>query len=454
VLVVLGRLLSPEDFGLVALATTVLALATVFVDSGFGRALIQRETITNKHRDTAFWTSIAIGVVLAAAIALAAGPIEELFGTPGLAPVAACLGITLMINALSVTQASLLEREFKFKSLAIRRLSATTIGGAAAIIAALSGLGVWSLVIQSVVSATAGAIALWAVSDWRPGVAVSVQAFRDLWRVGFSIVGIELVGYLNSQADRLLIGLYLSTEALGYYYMAMNIIAILIELFSSVFSNVSLAAFSRLQSDPSRLRTWFYKLTRVTATAAIPIFGLTAVLAPLAIPIVLGAQWTLAVPILQVLTLLGALNAILYFDRSVLIATGHARSAFYLTLGQTVFGVALVLIGVQWGVMGVAAAVVARQYLYWPVRMLLLKRQIGLKISRYLGAWAVPFFVTAVGVGAAFALNALWPALTELPWLKMAVDLVLVTAIVAGGTLLVSRSTVKDVLSVLKNRAG
>jgi O-antigen/teichoic acid export membrane protein len=169
---------------------------------------------------------------------------------------------------------------------------------------------------------------------------------------------------------------------------------------------------------------------------------------------VLGEQWALAVPILQVLTLLGALNAILYFDRSVLIATGHARSAFYLTLGQTVFGVALVLVGVQWGVMGVAAAVVARQYLYWPVRMLLLKRQIGLKVSRYLGAWAVPFCVTAVGVGAAFGLNALWPALTEFPWLKMAVDLVLVTAIVAGGTLLVSRSTVKDVLSVLKSRAG
>lgn len=454
VLVVLGRLLSPEDFGLVALATTVLALATVFVDSGFGRALIQREVITDKHRDTAFWTSIAIGVVLATGIALAAEPLEYLFGTPGLAPVAACLGITLLINALSVTQASLLERDFKFKSLAVRRLTATTLGGTAAILAALAGAGVWSLVIQSIVSATAGAIALWAVSDWRPGFAISVQAFRDLWRVGFSIVGIELVGYLNSQADRLLIGIYLSTEALGYYYMAMNIIAILIELFSSVFSNVSLAAFSRLQGDPARLRTWFYKLTRVTATAAIPIFGLTAVLAPLALPVILGEQWEPAVPILQVLTLLGALNSILYFDRSVLIASGHAKSAFYLTLGQTIFGVVLVFAGVQWGVMGVATAVIARQYLYWPVRMLVLKRQIGLRVARYLGAWAVPFMVTAIGVGSAFTLSAFWPALVDLPWLKLGVDLVLVTAIVTGGTLLVSRSTVKDVLSILKNRAA
>jgi O-antigen/teichoic acid export membrane protein len=453
VLVVLGRLLSPADFGLVALATTVLALATVFVDSGFGRALIQRETITDEHRNTAFWTSIFIGAVLAGAIALGSGAIENLFRAPGLGAIAMWLGLTLLINSLAVTQASLMERSFRFKALALRRLTATLFGGIAAITAALSGMGVWSLVLQSVVSALVGAIALWAVTDWRPAFSFSRHAFRDLWRVGISIVGIELVGYLNSQADRIVIGLYLSVQALGYYYMAMSIIAILIELFSSVFSNVSLAAFSRLQGTPDRLRMWFYKLTRITASAAVPIFGLTAVLAPQMIPLVLGPQWSPAVPILQVLTLLGALNSILYFDRSVLIATGHALSGLYLTLGQAVFGVALVLIGVQWGILGITFAVVARQYLYWPVRMAVLKTHIGLHIPRYLAAWAVPFLVTLTAVGAALVIAVFLPPHDGSLWLTTALQLVVVAFILAVGAFTLARSTLREMIAFLKSRA-
>ncbi|TKJ96931.1 hypothetical protein PlfCFBP13513_16150 [Plantibacter flavus] len=453
VLVVLGRLLGPEDFGLIALATTALALATVFMDSGFGRALIQRHSIDDSHRDTAFWTSVSLAVVLAALMILIAPSLEALFGSPGLAGVVAAMSVTLLINSLSVTQAALLERDFKFKGLATRRLTASVFGGAVAIGAAFAGFGVWSLVFQSITSALVGVITLWWVSDWRPGFRVSRRALADLWPIGSSIVGIELVGYLNAQADRVVIGLFLTTSDLGYYYFAMNIISIIVELFSSVISNVSLTTFSRLQKEPARLLSWFYKLTGLTAGVAIPIFGMTALLAPVGLPLVMGDQWTPSVPILQVLTLLGALNAVLYFDRSILIATNHARAGFYMTLGQTALGIIFVLGGVQWGLLGVTVAVVARQYVYWPVRLTILHRTIGLAVGTYLRRWVMPFSLTLLGAVLAFGAG----RLVGEALVPIATDLVqgLVFIVVVGtGSYWLMRSELRAIWSKLRPGAS
>lgn len=392
-LIVLGRLLVPADFGLVSLASMYVSFVGMFVEQGFARALIQRSELRQEHVDTAFWTAVALGVLLTVATVLAAGWLAHAINLPDLAPVLRWLSLGLLFNAFSAIPAALLERGFNFKSLAIRRMASTLIGGIAAVVVALQGGGVWSLVVQVLTSWVVGIFVLWSATTWRPHLHFSVPALRDLWPVGIGILGIDIVTFAGLEADRLAVGAFLGAEALGLYFMAMRIVTIMLEIFSSIFSGVAMSMFSRLQNDREQLRHWLYRLTRASSAVTVPCFALAAGVAPVALPLVIGPQWTSSVLIFQVLCLLGAVNAVAWFDRTALVATGQARAAFLMVLGQTVLGLVLVITAAPFGVMAVAIAVVARQYLYMPVRVWTMKRAIGVRVRTYVGQWLRPGIV-------------------------------------------------------------
>jgi PST family polysaccharide transporter len=389
-LVVLGRLLVPADFGLVSLASLYVSFVGMFVEQGFARALIQRAELRQEHIDTAFWMAVGVGVVLTTATVVAAGWLAHAINLPDLAPVLRWLSLGLLFNAFSAIPAALLERSFDFKSLAIRRMASTLIGGIAAVIVALKGGGVWSLVVQVLTSWVVGIFVLWSASSWRPRANFSVPALRELWPVGSGILGIDILTFAGSEADRLVVGAFLGAEALGLYFMAMRIVTIMLEIFSSIFSGVAMSMFSRLQNDREQLRHWLYRLTRASSAVTVPCFALAAGVAPVALPLVIGPQWTSSVLIFQVLCLLGALNAVAWFDRTALVATGQARTAFLMALGQTILGLILVVGAAPLGVMAVAIAVVARQYLYMPVRVWTMKRAIGVRARTYVVQWLRP----------------------------------------------------------------
>lgn len=431
-LVVLGRLLAPTDFGLVALASMFITFAGIFVEQGFGKALIQRPELRPEHIDTAFWTALAVAIVLTIATMLAAVPLAAAVNSPALAPVLRWLAPGLLINALSATPSALLERSFGFKSLALRRLASTLAGGIAAVTVAFAGGGVWSLVAQTLVGAVAGLVTLWAATQWRPRGQFSFLALQELWPVGFGVLGIEVLGFIGGQADRLLVGAFLGTRALGLYFMAMRIVSIMVEIFASIFSAVSMTMFSRLQHDHARLRDWLYRLTGASSAVTLPCFALAAALAPIGLPFVMGSQWTASVTIFQVLSLLGAINSVAYFDRSVLLATGRARDAFLLTLGQSVLGVALILVAAPYGVLAIAVAVVARQYVYWPIRLAVLRRAVAIKPRAYLAQWLRPCVAALLMFAVIYGTTWRWPVLMSIPILFMAA-----AALIGGGIYLV-----------------
>lgn len=408
-MIVLGRLLAPNDFGLIALASLFISFAGIFVDQGFGKALVQREVLRADHIDTAFWAAVIMAGILTTLIVLAAPLLAAGAQSRDIVPILRWLALGLLLDSLAATPMALLEREFRFKSLAIRRVVSTVAGGAAGIGCAFAGYGVWSLVAQQLVSGVVGLIVLWSATRWRPRGGPKRIALRELWPMGFGVLGIELLGFFGSQSDRLLVGAFLGTQALGCYFMAMRIVGIMVEIFASIFSAVSLTTFSRLQNDLGRLREWLYRLTGASSAVTLPCFALAAALAPVLFPFVLGEQWLPSVPVFQILALLGAINSVAYFDRSVLLATGKAREALLLTLGQSLVGVVLVLLAAPHGVLAVAVAVVARQYVYWPARLYVLRAAIGIQPRRYLAQWVRPF-VAALAVSAiVYAVVWHWP---------------------------------------------
>jgi len=453
VLTVLGRLLDPTEFGLVAIASGVMSLAGIFSEQGFGRALIQRDSLPRIYPSTTFWVSAGTSIFLSLFLILLAPAIAKLFGDDALRPVIQILSLGLVINALSSTPASLLERDFKFKALAIRRFVGTLSGGVAAIAAGLVGLGVWSLVIQTLVSGLVGLIVLWSASSWRPRLEFSIFALRNMWSVGISIMAMGIVGIANSQVDRLLIGTVLDAEAVGYYFMAIRVVGIMVDLFSSIFSGIALTTFSKLQNDQGNLLKWFYKLTSLSSAISLPVFGIALVTAPIMVPFVFGKSWDGSITLFQILCLLGALNAVAYFDRTVLIAVGKAKQAFLLLLGQTILGVILVAISLPWGVVAVATAVTLRQYLYWPSRLFTLKKYIDLDPKKYFLQWLRPFLISAAATAACLSTTLVWPRLIgDSPLIYITLCILIFVGIYGGGAWIFEPQYFKDLQNVFKRR--
>jgi O-antigen/teichoic acid export membrane protein len=404
VLVILSRVLTPADFGLLALATSVTAVLQVVSDSGFSRALVQRKSLDARDASTAFWTSLAIAVVLAVALAVAAPLIASLLSAPTLAPILQVLSLALPISALSQVPAALLERNLDFKPLSIRQFVGALCGALVSIPLALVGWGVWALVAQTLVAALAAVIALWASTEWRPRFEYSWTSLRSLWKVGGAILGVDLMDAIQANIDKIVIGALFSPTELGYYFLAQRLGTILIELVTSVIARVSLTTFSRVQDDPIRLNRIFRQLTFAASAVSVGIFGLVAVLAAQIVPALFGPGWADAVPILWILAPGWALGAVMYFDRNALLATGKAASALWLAVLQNVVSVLLVFAFAPFGVLGVAFSRLAR-FVTWPVRLVVLRRAVGIHIGKYLLQIARCVLAAILPLGAILALQ-------------------------------------------------
>ncbi|WP_314139195.1 lipopolysaccharide biosynthesis protein [uncultured Plantibacter sp.] len=383
VIAILTRLLSPADFGLVSMATVVIALLQVFVESGFVTVLVQKKELGEKDASTAFWTSVALSILIYAALFFAAPLLAGLFGEPQLIDVLRVLGLSLPVSSLSQVPAALLQRSFGFRSLAIRQVGGALCGSIVAVVIAFAGGGVWALVAQTLVTSAASVIILWTATTWRPRLEFSFTSLRAMWAMGLRIIGIGLLDATQQNIDKLIVGAFFSTEVLGYYYLAQRLGSILVELVTTVMSRVTLTTFSKVQDDLPRLNRIFLQMTFASAAIGVPIFGLVAVLATQIVPFAFGPGWEATVPLLWLLSAGWAFGAVMYFDRSAFLAIGRADVALWVAILQNIVGVALVFALLPLGIVGVALSRWSR-IVTWPVRIQILQKLIGLPPGKYL----------------------------------------------------------------------
>ncbi len=405
VFVVLARILEPTAFGLVTLAAVFVALMQVFIDQGFSQAIVQRKNLEPGHLDSAFWSSVLLSLLLTAAGVLGAGLIADLMSEPELGPVLRWLSLSLVISAVGSTPEAILRRELAFRSLAIRQLVAAAAGGAVGVGAALAGYGVWSLVAQLIVQSAVGSLVLWIAVPWRPGLDVSWRYFKDLFSFGINIVAMNMVNFLNRRSDDLMIGAVLGTKALGYYSIGYRILLLLTDVMTRTIESVAFPLFSRVQGEAGRLRRGYLMATQVSATIATPVFLGVAALAPQLVAVAFGPGWEPAVPVMQVLSLIGVLHASLFFNSTVLVASGRPRQALFVTAVNAVSNVIAFAIAVQWGIVAVAAAYVIRGYLLSPLPVLLVRRIVDFRLGEYVSRFAIPFGCSALMVAVMLVLR-------------------------------------------------
>lgn len=405
VFLVLARLLTPTAFGLVSLAAVFVSFMEVFVEQGFGEAIIQRGKLLPGHLDSAFWACAALGIVTTLIGLAVAGPLARLMGEPALGPILRALSPTLAITGLVSTAEAILRRELQFGSLAVRTMIGALVGGMAGMVAAFAGMGAWSLVIQALTQSIVGAAVIWLAVPWRPGFNTSWGRLRELLDFSSSVLGMNLLNFFNRQADNLLIAAVLGTTALGYYSVAYRILLMLTEIMARAINSVTLPTFSRIQDDTARLKGGYLMATRISATISTPIFLGLAALAPEVIPVVFGSKWDAAVPVMQILAFIGLLHACIYFSSSVLLSMGMPRKALLISVANAVTNVTAFAIAVHWGIVAVAAAYVIRGYLLAPLPLMLVKHELHFGWREFLELPLVPIGCSAIMVGTIIALR-------------------------------------------------
>lgn len=352
--IVLARLLSPEEFGTIALLYLFTGIASAFVDSGFSASLVQRQDITHTDESTVFWFNLTMGALVALGLWVAAPLIASFYALPILVPLMSALALNVFLSAMGAIHGTLLTKRLDFRTQLKIGAWSTVISGAVAVMMAWYGLGVWALVAHTLVATTVTTLLLWCLNSWRPLAVVSLESVRRLFAFGGYMMASGLLDVAYSRLYTILIGKFFGVRELGFYSRADSTQQLPTGVLTGILSRVAFPIFSSAANDPERLRRGTRLAVRGMMLINVPMMlGLAVVAEPLIVTL-FGAQWLPAAPILEVLCIAGVFWPLHVINLSVLMAQGHSSLFFRIELVKKLLGIGLLFLGSLHGVMGIA----------------------------------------------------------------------------------------------------
>lgn len=308
--VVVARVLMPDDFGLVAMVGAVTGVATIFLDLGIGAAIVQRRDLTDEQKRAAFFATGALGIVLCLATITAAPLIASFYGRPELLGLSRAMALTFVFNAIGVVPRSLLQRELRLRRAAVHDIIAGACGSLINLVLALRGAQFWSLVAASLCSGIISSTLAW-VATGRLRPSVQLSRIKPLMAVSVNLLAFNFINYWARAADSLIIGKMLGERELGIYVRAYSLMMLAVSQIAATVSSGMIPALAHAQGDEPRLRRMYLRAVGMTAFVAFPFMvGLSAT-AEAFMKTIYGAKWLDAIPILRLLALVGALQAVL-----------------------------------------------------------------------------------------------------------------------------------------------
>ncbi|GAB3026890.1 lipopolysaccharide biosynthesis protein [Oleiagrimonas citrea] len=376
VMIVLARVLSPADFGLIAMLLVFTSIGALLVDSGFGTALIQRRDITLDDETTVFTFAITSAWILALVLWFTAPAIADFYRQPKLVSLTHLMVFLLPLGALAAVPDALLTRRLDFASRARAEVFASFIAGAAAIALAMAGFGVWSMAWQAVIALGLRAVLLARYARWIPQGRFTRTAFRKLFGFGGYMLLARLLDMAYVRLQALLLGRFFDASTLGYYTLAQNTEQAPSSFIGSLLNRVGLPVFSEVAEKPKQLRDALRQSLRVSSFLFMPcMIGLALIARPL-IELVYGTRWVNAAPILSLLALASALWPLHVLNLAALAASGRSDLLFRQEAIKKLFAIGMVTAASPFGPLAVAGAVLASSLLSafintWYIRRLL-----------------------------------------------------------------------------------
>lgn len=291
ILLVLAKLLSPADFGVVGVATIIIGIAQIFQEFGASKMLIQTSENVDIHANNAFWINTAVALAIYSLIFVFAGPIAAFFQSPASAPVLRVLGAQILLSGFMSVQAAVLQRAVRFKELFLVRLLPALLTGAISVTLAFRGHGVWALVWGTLAGSVMQVLLYWRASEWRPRLHFDRKEFRRMFKFSRWVMMEAVLAWLISWGDSIALGHFLGPEALGLYRMGSVVIAYLSNILFTPLVPIAFSLLSRLQSDRKVFLDSFGKLVRLVSLVTIPLGAGIFMLAEPATLAVLGPKW-------------------------------------------------------------------------------------------------------------------------------------------------------------------
>jgi O-antigen/teichoic acid export membrane protein len=354
--IVLARLLTPEDFGLLAMVLAFTAFLNPFRDVGLSTATIQRTEVNHDQVSNLFWVNTAIGVLLALAFAIAAPIISRFYGKPVLTLTILVFTVKYIFEGLTIQHQALLRRQMRFGAIAWIEIGALSLALLVAVVTAWAGIGHWALIIQQIVFPGAVALGVWLICPWRPGLPRKESGVRSMITYGGQLTVADILISIGSNIDGLLIGRRWGAEALGLYSRAYALILMPINQISGPLSAIALSSLSRLQTEPERYRRFYCQLVTLLAFATTPIILIMMLLSNEIIIILLGEKWVEASTIFTVLAIALLGQPVAATIGLVYLSLGQANRQLRFTMVATPLVVISFFIGLPWGPIGVATA--------------------------------------------------------------------------------------------------
>ena len=352
--IVIARLLSPEEYGIIAIVMVFILLANVFVESGFNTALIQKKDADEVDFSSVLYLSLGVATILYGIIFITAPFIASFYDQPILVKVLRVLSITLFIGAFNSIQNAFVARNMLFKKLFASSLGAVTISGIVGVIAAYSGLGVWALVLQQLTSQLAVAIILWFTVKWRPHLLFSFERVKSLFSYGSKLLASGLLDALYRNLTTLIIGRMYTPSMLGYYNRGQQFPQLIVSNINGSIQSVMLPALSAHQDDRKRVKEMMRRAVVSSSFLIFPMMVGMAVVAEPLVKIVLTEKWLPAVPFLQMACFTFALWPIHTANLQAINAMGRSDIFLRLEIIKKIMGLIVLGVSLPFGVYAIA----------------------------------------------------------------------------------------------------
>lgn len=400
--IILARLLTPHDYGLLAIVLVIVGVGEIFRDFGLTTASIQAPVLTTGQRDNLFWINSAIGVALTAIMFALAGLVGSITGEAEIVGMVQWLSLLFLLNGLATQHRANLARDLKFKAMAGIDIASAAIALAVAIVAALLGAEYWALVMQQLAGGVVVLVGSVIAGRWIPRWYSRTDSVRQLINFGWNIVATNLLVYAGSQIDTIMVALKFGTSPLGIYNRAYQLVMTPLGQVRSPTKNVALPVLSRVQEDKPRFDNY------VTAAQLLLGYGfgipliLVAALAEPIVRIMLGPQWTQATPILALFAIAGLITTLAYVGYWVYLSRGLGKQLFQYTIVTTVIKIVCIVVGSFFGLLGVAVGFAVAPAIAWPLSLFWLSRVTPMPTARLYAGAARILIVCALTGGAAW----------------------------------------------------
>ena len=451
--IVLARLLTPEDYGCIGMLSIFLAVATTFIDGGFGSALIQKQRPTREDYSTILYWNFGLSLILYAILFLSAPAIARFYDLPLLCSVLRVQGVVLIVNAVRIVQTNQLRKQLKFKKISIVDLSVATLSLAVTIYLAWKGFGIWALVVQQLMVSVLTTIIYWITGHWKPVVVFSKQSFKELFSFGGFILVSNLINTFCNNIQGLLIGKFYNPATMGYYSKAKSTEELSSTFISNIIDQVSYPVLVEAQNDKGYMIRMLKKFIGVLAYVTFQIMVLLMLLAKPIFVVLYSERWLPSVPYFQILCFAGIAVCLQGINYYAVAAMGKSKDLFVWTIVKRSLGLVLIVGGLLlWDIKGLLVGMVLGSFSIYIINAALVSKHVGYTLIQQVKDLLPVALMSAVAT--LFALG-----LTKLIVCNMYVmgllQLITFGVLYFAGSLLLKLDafeSTKDVLNILRNK--